>query len=52
MSCIKIILILNKFLDKNRIKNTFNEKVMKDGSLLNDLIDLLIYILNKLILIY
>ena len=51
ISSAKIILILNIILDKNKIKNTFNEKIMTNTSLVNDLIVLLIKILNKLIII-
>ena len=51
ISCTKIILILNKYIDKNKIKNTFNEKVISNSSSIKELIILLIQILNKLIII-
>ena len=51
MSCIKIILILNKYIDKNRMKNTFNEKFINNTSSIKELVFLLIKILNKLIII-
>ena len=51
ISCTKIILILNKYIDKNKIKNTFNEKVISNTSSIKELVILLIKILNKLIII-
>ena len=51
ISCIKIILILNNYIDKNKIKNTFNEKVINNTTLIKELVILLIKILNKLIII-
>ena len=51
MSCIKIILMLNKYIDKNRMKNTFNEKFISNASSIKELVVLLIKILNKLIII-
>jgi hypothetical protein len=51
ISCTKIILILNKYIDKNKIKNTFNEKVISNTSSIKELVILLIKTLNKLIII-
>ena len=51
ISCIKIIIMINKYIDKNIMKNTFNEKIINNTSSIKELVLLLIKILNKLILI-
>jgi len=51
MSCTKIIVMLNKYINKNRMKNTFNEKIISNTSSIKEMVVLLITILNKLILI-
>jgi hypothetical protein len=51
MSCTKIIVMLNKYIDKNRMKNTFNEKFISNASSIKELVVLLIKIINKLIII-
>ena len=51
MSCIKIIIMLNQYIDKNRLKNTLNEKYVSNSSSIKELVILLIKILNKLIII-
>ena len=51
ISCSKIILILNNNLNKERIKNFFNEKFKDNIALIKELILLLIKVLNLFIII-
>ena len=51
ISCIKIILVLNNNINKEKIKNIFNENLKENTSLIKELTLLLIKIINLLIII-